>query len=137
MDDYQKQLERQVQQQQQQIRNQTNDLNTPRPLQQPLLQQQRTQAAPPQWTSNMVTGAPPPVGTPGAPGFGRGLSGNPMVINPMTQQGPQSMAQGQMNSFSSSPQTHVQTIQNAALAPRQKNQSSPAPGSPVMGDNSI
>jgi hypothetical protein len=133
MDDYQKHLEKQLQQQHHQSRNPINDINAPRPLQQPLLHQQRIQPPPPQWTTNMVTGAPP---TPGNPGFGRGLAGSPMGMNPVAQQAPQGMAQGQMNSFPS-PQAHIQSLQNAAQGPRQKTQSSPAPGSPVMGDNSI
>ena len=140
MDDYQKHLERQLQQQQQQLRTQANDLHTPRPIQQQSLllqqqqqlQQQRHQPPPPQWTSNnIVTGAPPPSGN---PGFGRGLAGNPIGINPVPQQQTQAMTQAQMDAFSSSPQTHGQTLQNQAQTPSQKSQESPAPGSPVIGD---
>lgn len=141
MDDYQKHLERQLQQQQQQIRHQVNDLHTPRPLPQHTLlqqqqqQQQRHQPPPPQWpANNIVTGAPPSSGPPGAPGFGRGLPGNPMSVHPLPQQQTQAMTQAQINAFSSSNQTNVQTLQNQVQTPSQKSQGSPAPGSPVPGD---
>jgi hypothetical protein len=142
MDDYQKHLERQLQQQHQQIRTQANDLHTPRPLQQQSLlqlqqlqQQQRHQPPPPQWTTNnIVAGVPPPSGPPGAPGFGRGLTGNPMGITPVPQQQTQAITQAQINAFSSSTQPNVQALQNQVQTPSQKSQESPAPGSPVPGD---
>jgi hypothetical protein len=142
MDDYQKHLERQLQQQHQQIRTQANDLHTPRPLQQQSLlqlqqlqQQQRHQPPPPQWTTNnIVAGVPPPSGPPGAPGFGRGLTGNPMGITPVPQQQTQAITQAQINAFSSSTQPNIQALQNQVQTPSQKSQESPAPGSPVPGD---
>ena len=143
MDDYQKHLEKQLQQQQQQLRTQANDLHTPRPIQQQSLllqqqqqlQQQRHQPPPPQWTTNNnVTGAPPPSGNPGSSGFGRGLAGNAMGLNPVPQQQTQAMAHPQIDAFSSSPPAHVQILQNQAQTPSQKSQGSPAPGSPVIGD---
>ena len=139
MDDYQKQLERQLQQQHLQLRNQTNELNAPRPLQQPLLQQQqqqqRHQPPPPQWTSNLITGAPPPPmpGVPGAPGFGRGMVDNVMGGNPTPQQQGQGITRSQGNAFSSS-QTNVQNVQNVNQLPRQTSPGSSSPGSPVPGD---
>jgi hypothetical protein len=49
----------------------------------------------------------------------------------------QQMSQGQTNAFASSPQNMQQTLQSPAQAPSQKSQSSPAPGSPVVGDSRI
>jgi hypothetical protein len=151
MDDYQKHLERQLQQQQQQLRSQANELatssSTPRNLtgpallhqqQQIQLQQQRLQQTPPQWAANIMPGQPHPVGN---PAFGRVaiVPGNPMGMNAQhpqqhQQQPNQQLGQQGPNVFSSSPQVHTQNLQSPALPPSQKSRGSPAPGSPVQGE---
>jgi hypothetical protein len=139
MDDYQKHLERQLQQQQQQLRNQANDLGTTRNLGPPFLQQQqqqqRIQPPPPQWTLNNIPGQTAQTGN---PGFGRG--GPPVVGNPMAgmvglQQQTQQPGQPLPTAYSSSPQQHVPNLQSTPQVPVQKNQGSPAPGSPHQGDD--
>jgi hypothetical protein len=133
MDAYQKHLERQLQQQQHHIRLQGNDPNSTgrQPPSQPQLQ--GAVQPPPQWTTNIIPGAQPQTVAPGAPGFPRGIPNNPIGIGAQ-QQPTQQMAQGQTNAFASSPQALVQNLQSPAQAPSQKSQSSPAPGSPVIGD---
>lgn len=136
MDAYQKHLERQLQQQQHQIRLQGNDPNAPRHLASQPPQQQGSIQHPPQWTTNILPGTQPQTLPAGAPGFPRGMPNNPMGIGAQ-QQAAQQVAQGQTNTFASSPQALVQNLQSPAQAPSQKSQSSPAPGSPVIGDPRI
>jgi len=66
-----------------------------------------------------------------ATGYGRGIAANPVGMTP------QQMSQGQTKSYSSSPQSMQQALQSPAQAPSQKSQSSPAPGSPVVGEPRI
>jgi hypothetical protein len=137
MDDYQKHLERQLQQQQQQLRLQATDLNPPRTFPPPLqLQPQRAQQ-PPQWNNlGIHTQAPPVAPAPaGQPGFGRGLSAPSMGMMPNTHQ-PNAHVIPQQN-FSLSPQPQNQASLNVGQSGAQKNRASPSPGSPVTGDARI
>jgi hypothetical protein len=134
MDDYQKHLERQLQQQQQQLRLQAGELNAPRSnFQQPLqqLQQQRAQQPPPQWSTNIPQQPSVTPAAPGNPGFGRGISTNPMMISQHQQ--PTQQLPLQQN-FSSTPS---QTALNLAQPTTQKNKTSPSPASPVTIDTRI
>jgi hypothetical protein len=137
MDDYQKHLERQLQQQHLQLRGQTTDPNPPRNFQPLLLQQQRVQPLQPQWTPNIITGQMPTSAAPGPAGFGRGLAGSPVAMGVGAAQ-PQVMAQitqVQQNAFSPSSQPQAQSVHSPAQPTSQKSRSSPAPGSPHPADS--
>jgi len=153
MDDYQRHLERQLQQQQLQLQQQgqrQQDLLAQRQqqqqqqqAQQQQAQQQRVQPPATQWNvaggisqSNQIV--------PGMQGFGRGVSMN-MNLTPQQQQmlQQQQMSQQQQSqihrptSFSPPPtQTSLQqNVHNSPVqAPIQRTQGSPTPNSPVMGD---
>jgi hypothetical protein len=126
MDDYQKHLERQLQQQQQQLRLQSGDLNTPRPnFQQPLLQRPQQ---PPQWPNIVAAPQPPSVSAPppGPPGFGRGITPN---VNMIPQQQPTQQINPPQN-FTSSPQPQNHISLNVVQPVTQKSRTSPSPPSP-------
>jgi hypothetical protein len=145
MDDYQKHLSRQLQQQQVQLRNSAGpDLAGGRlGNQPPLLAAAATTTRPipghpPQWTANMNSSGVGPMPQGNVPGYGRGLAPNPMGINagagahlatPQSHQTP-----SPVNAFAPGPQG---TPQNAAPGPRTKNQTSPPPNSPITGDPCI
>jgi len=143
MDDYQKHLERQLQQQQQQLRNQANELGTTRtlgpaflqqPQQQQQQQQQRIQQPPLQWSMNNIPGNTLQTGN---PGFGRGgpVLGNPTNSLAGHQHQIQQPGQPIPPSYSASPQQHVPNLQSTVQVPVMKNQGSPAPGSPHQGSD--
>lgn len=147
MDDYQKHLERQLQQQQQQLRSQASELGTTRTLgpaflqqqqQQPQQQPQRIQPPPPQWSMNNNPGNTPQTGNPGFSRGGLGGLGNPMASlaghQHQTQQ-QQQPGQPLPTSYSTSPQQHVSNIQSTVQVPVQKTRGSPTPGSPHQGSD--
>jgi hypothetical protein len=138
MDDYQKHLERQLQQQQLQLRSQATDPNPPRNFQQTmLLQQQRIQPPQPQWTSNIITGQAPTSAAPGPAGFGRGLAGSPVAMGLGAQpQATAQITQVQQSAFSPSSQTQGQSVHSPAQPASQKSRASPVPGSPDPVDSS-
>jgi len=153
MDDYQKHLERQLQQQQAQMRSSTGpDMPSARLGNPPILSPSTAPAgrgAPGQQPSPQWPGAPananmnmPGVGsTPGnIPSYGRPLAGNPMGINAASAQpaaAQQSFAQPLVNISPSGPHVPLQQQQITAPVPRTKNQTSPIPNSPITSDSRI
>jgi len=153
MDDYQKHLERQLQQQQAQIRSSAGPDMTSARLGNPPISSPATaapgrglpaQQPPPQWPgipANMNMNMPGVGPTPGnIPSYGRPLPGNQMGVNAVSAQpaaAQQSFAQPPVNVFPSGPQAPHQHQQNNASVPRTKNQTSPTPSSATIGDPRI
>jgi len=153
MDDYQKHLERQLQQQQAQMHSSAGpDMTTARLGNAPILSPATAPAGrgvpgqqpPPQWpgapanTNMNMPGVGP---TPGnIPSYGRPLAGNPMGINAASAQSAaaqQSFAQPLVNVSPSGPQGPLQQQQITAPVPRTKTQTSPIPNSPTTSDSRI
>ena len=148
MDDYQRHLERQLQQQQMQLQQQgqrQQDLLAQRQQQQHQPQQQqpqlqRVQPSAPQW--NVAGGiSQQNQMVPGLQGFGRGVSMlTPQLQQQLLQQQISQQQQSQVprpTSFSPPPtQTPLQqNVHNSPVqAPKQRTQGSPSPSSPVLGD---